>query len=114
MVVFLEFQKSLVVMLIKDDTHELHLYKYSRGRVKILCYKHKVNFLAIQETKMETLDLGVVCSFWENTSFSHVFSPSQGASGVILVIWNPNDFLKKGLLFLSGLKQVRLFVCCLV
>lgn len=54
--------------------------------VKSLCQKHKVNFLAIQESKMEVMDLVAIRSFWGNLSFSHAFSPSRGASGGIIVI----------------------------
>lgn len=50
--------------------------------VKSLCAKFKINFLAIQKTKKELVDLFLVRSFWGNLAFSHVFCPSLGASEV--------------------------------
>lgn len=69
--------------------------------VKSLCQKHKVNFLAIQESKMEVMDLVAIRSFWGNLSFSHAFSPSRGASGGIIVIWDP-DYISKKRVIISG------------
>lgn len=62
--------------------------KNKRSWVRKLCCKHKVNLLAIQETKMEVIDVCIARSFWGNNSFSYVFSPSCGASGGILLLWD--------------------------
>ena len=59
-----------------------------RSWIRTLCHKHKINFLAIQETKMKVIDLVTVRSFWGNNSFSHAVSPSRGVSGGILIIWD--------------------------
>lgn len=48
-----------------------------RTWVRKLCIFHKINFLAIQETKMEDVDLATVRSFWGNSSFMCVVSPSE-------------------------------------
>nr|GEY59263.1 RNA-directed DNA polymerase, eukaryota [Tanacetum cinerariifolium] len=61
---------------------------------KELCVKHKVNFLAIQETKMEEIDLFSVRRCWGNSVFDHLHSNSVGNSGGILYIWDPNAFRK--------------------
>lgn len=61
--------------------------------IKSLCIKYKTNFLAIQETKKELIDLSLLRSSWGNLAFSHAFSPSHGASGGILVVWDPNIFI---------------------
>lgn len=63
--------------------------------VRSLCHKFKINVLAIQETKLELIDYLMVRSFWGNVSFSYAYSPSHGASGGILVIWDHNRFSKK-------------------
>lgn len=57
--------------------------------IRSLFHKHKVNFLSIQESKLSNVDFGVVCFFWGNSSSSHVFSPSRGASGGNITIWDP-------------------------
>lgn len=53
-----------------------------------MCLKNKVNLLAIQETKLEDVDVRMARSFWGNNSFSYVFSPSRGVSGGILLLWD--------------------------
>ncbi|CAI9285302.1 unnamed protein product [Lactuca saligna] len=53
-----------------------------------ICNLHKINFLVIQETKMEAMDLVTVSSFRGNASFMHAFSSSRGSSGGILVVWD--------------------------
>lgn len=59
-----------------------------RSWIRSLCYLHKVNFLAIQETKLEDINLSLMRYFWGNLSFMHSFSPPGGASGGILAIWD--------------------------
>ncbi|GKA18637.1 RNA-directed DNA polymerase, eukaryota [Tanacetum coccineum] len=62
--------------------------------VKELCVKNKVNFMSLQETKMETMDLFNIKRCWGNLSFDHVYSPSVGNSGGILCVWDPRMFRK--------------------
>ena len=57
-----------------------------------LCNKHKVNFLAIHETKKEVIAMQIVRLFWGNLSCMFEWSPSRGALGGILVIWSPYSF----------------------
>ena len=63
--------------------------------VRDLCSKHKVNFLALQETKMEMVDDFLVRRLWGNTKFIFSHSASVGASGGILCVWDPGVFIKK-------------------
>nr|GEY64242.1 RNA-directed DNA polymerase, eukaryota, reverse transcriptase zinc-binding domain protein [Tanacetum cinerariifolium] len=44
--------------------------------VKELCAKNKVNFLALQETKMENMKLFCVKTYWGNMAFDYVHSDS--------------------------------------
>ena len=60
-----------------------------RGWIRKLCTKHKINFLAVQETKTNTVDLFTLRSIWGNLDFSYACSPARGQSGGIWVIWNP-------------------------
>jgi exonuclease III len=69
--------------------------KAKKDWVKELCIKNKVNFLGLQETKMETIDLLSVRLCWGNLNFDYVHSDSIGNSGGILCIWDPNSFRKK-------------------
>lgn len=60
-----------------------------------------MKFLGIQESKLEVVDLFVARSFGGNPSFHHAFSPSRGASGGIIVIWNP-DVISQTNVIISG------------
>ena len=68
--------------------------KAKKDWVRELCINNKVNFVGLQETKMETIDLCSVRSCWGNLSFDYVHSDSVGNSGGILCIWDPNSFRK--------------------
>nr|GEY70275.1 RNA-directed DNA polymerase, eukaryota, reverse transcriptase zinc-binding domain protein [Tanacetum cinerariifolium] len=68
--------------------------KAKKDWVKELCNKNKVNFLAIQETKMEKMDEFRVKQCWGNLVFNHVYSEAVGYSGGILCVWGPNSFSK--------------------
>ncbi|GJU30635.1 RNA-directed DNA polymerase, eukaryota, reverse transcriptase zinc-binding domain protein [Tanacetum coccineum] len=68
--------------------------KAKKDYVKEICIKHKVNFLALQETKMETMDVFNVKMCWGNLGFDYVHSDSVGNSGGILCAWDPYSFRK--------------------
>ncbi|GKC87849.1 RNA-directed DNA polymerase, eukaryota, partial [Tanacetum coccineum] len=53
-----------------------------------------VNVLALQETKMEHMELFCVKACWGNLAFDFVHSNSVGNSGGILCAWDPNSFQK--------------------
>ncbi|GJX76619.1 RNA-directed DNA polymerase, eukaryota [Tanacetum coccineum] len=54
--------------------------KAKKDWVKELCVKNKVNFLALQETKMENMELFCVKTCWGNMAFDYVHSDSVGAN----------------------------------
>ncbi|GJS47171.1 RNA-directed DNA polymerase, eukaryota, reverse transcriptase zinc-binding domain protein [Tanacetum coccineum] len=62
--------------------------------VKELCIRNKVNFLTLQETKMEDVELFNVKMCWGNFAFDYVHSASVGNSGGILCVWDPSSFNK--------------------
>ncbi|GJV76994.1 RNA-directed DNA polymerase, eukaryota, partial [Tanacetum coccineum] len=68
--------------------------KAKKDWVKELCIKNKVNYLAIQETKMENMENLCVRQCWGNLGFDHVHSDAVGNSGGILCVWDPNSFSK--------------------
>ncbi|GJV12261.1 RNA-directed DNA polymerase, eukaryota, partial [Tanacetum coccineum] len=68
--------------------------KAKKDWVKELCYNNKVNFLTLQETKMEQVDLFNIKACWGNINFYYVVSPSVGNSGGILCVWDSNMFYK--------------------
>ncbi|GJW59500.1 RNA-directed DNA polymerase, eukaryota [Tanacetum coccineum] len=55
--------------------------KTKKGWIRELCQKHIINFVSIQETKMESIDLFSIKSLWGNLNFDHVVGPSVGFSG---------------------------------
>ncbi|GKA39856.1 RNA-directed DNA polymerase, eukaryota, reverse transcriptase zinc-binding domain protein [Tanacetum coccineum] len=55
--------------------------KAKRDWVRELCEKHKVNFMSLQETKMEDIEHFNIKLCWGNFGFEFVHSPSVGNSG---------------------------------
>ncbi|GJZ54948.1 RNA-directed DNA polymerase, eukaryota [Tanacetum coccineum] len=55
--------------------------KAKKGWIPELNTKHHVSFVALQETKMDRMDLFSIKAIWGNFSFDYVFSPSVGFSG---------------------------------
>nr|GEX74082.1 RNA-directed DNA polymerase, eukaryota [Tanacetum cinerariifolium] len=70
-------------------------HKAKKGWIKDSYSKHKVNFAAIQETKMESIDLFSIKVLWGNLSFDHVVSSAIGNSGGILCVWDLFMFIKE-------------------
>nr|GEW28086.1 RNA-directed DNA polymerase, eukaryota [Tanacetum cinerariifolium] len=68
--------------------------KAKKDWVKELCNKNKVNFLSLQETKMESINTFCVKKCWGNYSFEFVYGPSVGNSCAILCTWDPRMFHK--------------------
>nr|GEW28263.1 RNA-directed DNA polymerase, eukaryota, reverse transcriptase zinc-binding domain protein [Tanacetum cinerariifolium] len=59
-----------------------------------LCVSNRVNFLTLQETKMESIEMWDVKKCWGNFVFDYVHSDSVGYSGGILCVWDTNSFKK--------------------
>nr|GEW50769.1 RNA-directed DNA polymerase, eukaryota [Tanacetum cinerariifolium] len=75
------------------------LVKAKKDWVKELCAKHKVNFLALQETKMENMANSTVKMCWGNLAFNFVHSDFVGFSGgndlLFVAVYAPHDLGKK-------------------
>ncbi|GJS42895.1 RNA-directed DNA polymerase, eukaryota [Tanacetum coccineum] len=61
--------------------------KAKRRWVNELCHKHKINFVSLQETKAENIDLCSIQELWGNLFFDHVVGSSVGCSGT----WTPTS-----------------------
>lgn len=57
------------------------------NKIKELVRNHKVDFLAIQETKMEDFTSSFCYNLWGSDDCQWVFRPSEGNSGGLLSIW---------------------------
>ncbi|GJV46815.1 RNA-directed DNA polymerase, eukaryota [Tanacetum coccineum] len=68
--------------------------KAKKDWIKELISKHKVSFLSIQETKMESVSAMEVKFLWGNYFFDHIISEASGNSGGILCSWDTNFFKK--------------------
>nr|GFA68121.1 RNA-directed DNA polymerase, eukaryota [Tanacetum cinerariifolium] len=62
--------------------------------IKELNSKHCVNFLALQETKLERVSHMDVKLLWGNSNFQFIYSDSNGSSGGILCVWETSVFKK--------------------
>ncbi|GKC79679.1 RNA-directed DNA polymerase, eukaryota [Tanacetum coccineum] len=68
--------------------------KAKKDWTRELVGKYKVNFLSLQETKMEDISFMDAKFIWGNSRFEHITSKAIGNSGGILCIWDPNIFLQ--------------------
>ncbi|GJV40039.1 RNA-directed DNA polymerase, eukaryota [Tanacetum coccineum] len=68
--------------------------KTKKEWVKELTNKNKINFIAIQETKMDRVSHMDVKFMWGNSNYDYVYSDSLGNSGGILCIWEESVFKK--------------------
>ena len=71
-------------------------HKTKKEWIKELNFKHRINFLAIQETKLECISDMDVKFMWGNSNFQYVTSDSLGNSGGILCVWEQSVFQKTG------------------
>ncbi|GJS30665.1 RNA-directed DNA polymerase, eukaryota [Tanacetum coccineum] len=68
--------------------------KTKKEWVKELTNKNKINFIVIQETKMDRVSHMDVKFMWGNSNYDYVYSDSLGNSGGILCIWEESVFKK--------------------
>jgi hypothetical protein len=72
-----------------------------RSTIKELIRKEKIQFLAVQETKMETISDSFCYGLWGGEDCQWVFLPSIGNSGGLLSIWC-NKKVRKGMLLIGS------------
>ncbi|GMJ01096.1 hypothetical protein HRI_003778800 [Hibiscus trionum] len=91
-----------------------------RRSVDEVIRKNKVDMVVLQETKLEDVPSMWVSSLWYSDSFEMAVSPSMGASGGILIIWEGNKFnlinvvVYPNFIMLQGRWQQKDMVCCIV
>ncbi|GJR28522.1 RNA-directed DNA polymerase, eukaryota, reverse transcriptase zinc-binding domain protein, partial [Tanacetum coccineum] len=81
--------------------------KAKKDRVKGICMANKVNFLSLQETKMESIDLFCIKRCLGNFAFDYEYSVSVGNSSGILCVWDPKMFKKMNATVLDYFVMVR-------
>jgi exonuclease III len=59
-----------------------------RRKICAMVKEEKVDFLAIQETKMEVISEALVLGLWGNDRCGWSYLPAEGNNGGILSIWN--------------------------
>ncbi|GJV80214.1 RNA-directed DNA polymerase, eukaryota [Tanacetum coccineum] len=64
-------------------------------KIKELNNKHNVNFLSVQETKLDCISDMDVKVLWGNYKFEYTISEAVGNSGGILCVWDPSVFRKE-------------------
>nr|GEV53904.1 RNA-directed DNA polymerase, eukaryota [Tanacetum cinerariifolium] len=69
-------------------------HKSKKEWIKELNSKPRVNFLALQETKLERVSHMDVKLLWGNFNFQFISSDSNGSSGGILCVWETSVFKK--------------------
>jgi len=62
-----------------------------RNKIKELVRQNKVEFLALQETKMEVITQSFCNNLWGGEECAWAFLPSVGNSGGILSIWDKSN-----------------------
>ncbi|GKU92387.1 hypothetical protein SLEP1_g6121 [Rubroshorea leprosula] len=65
-----------------------------RKAVRDLVIREKVEFLSIQESKLEVVDFQICRALWGAENFEWVAQPSKGMAGGLICIWNA-DLLEK-------------------
>jgi exonuclease III len=59
-----------------------------RRKIRELIRLQKIDFLALQETKLEVISESLCFSLWGSQCCDWVYLPAEGRSGGILSIWS--------------------------
>ncbi|GJX55522.1 RNA-directed DNA polymerase, eukaryota [Tanacetum coccineum] len=114
----LKFQASGSILEVIDELIKMNFLslniqglgnKTKKGWIQELNTKHRVNLVAIQETKMDKMDLFSIKALWGNFSFDYAFSPSIGNSDgtwtpsssklLIISIYAPQELIERRMLW---------------
>nr|GEX21035.1 RNA-directed DNA polymerase, eukaryota [Tanacetum cinerariifolium] len=87
------------------------LVKAKKWWIKEMCSLHKINFVALQETKMESIDLFSIKMLWDNLAFDHAVSLSVRNSGgtwtptstklLVILVYAPQELFEKQEMFVD-------------
>ncbi|GKV22646.1 hypothetical protein SLEP1_g32498 [Rubroshorea leprosula] len=81
----------------KDQQGEQGSAKGGEGKrrgIREMVQKEKVQFLALQETKLEKIEEWVCRAMWGKRELEWITKPSNGRSGGLLCLWEPSTFQK--------------------
>jgi exonuclease III len=62
--------------------------RVKKRRIRELVRKEKIDVLAIQETKMGSVNPSFCCGLWGGENVAWKCNPSVGRSGGLLLLWN--------------------------
>ncbi|MCH80895.1 LINE-1 reverse transcriptase like, partial [Trifolium medium] len=62
-----------------------------RRRIRELVHHHKIDFLALQETKLEVITESLCVGLWGSHDCEWIYLPSEGRSGGVLLIWSKSN-----------------------
>jgi len=65
--------------------------RVKKNKIRDLVRMNNVNFLAVQETKLQDISLELCYSLWGGIDCDWAFRPSEGNSGGILSIWRKSS-----------------------
>lgn len=100
-------QQTLLMRIVSFNIRGLGR-RVKRSVVRELVVSEHVEFLCLQETKLEYVDKRLVSKLWGNSDCSGAYSGSIGAASGLCCIWDTTVFEKqeiwgeKGLLGVSG------------
>nr|GEU65640.1 RNA-directed DNA polymerase, eukaryota [Tanacetum cinerariifolium] len=104
----LNFKTGGLILQVMEDLVEVGLGQSTKKNwIRELNIKFKVNFVAIQETKLETIDLFAINALWGNFAFDFAISPSVGYSSGLLCVWDPNMFSKESVTISDSFLAIR-------
>lgn len=88
--------------------------------VNSLCRTHKISFLALQETRLKSVNDFIVKKIWGDFNFDYAVTNARGRSGGILSVWDKNLFSKKealcgeGFVDFMGVWSPTNAPCCII
>lgn len=79
--------------------------RIKKGAIRNLVQKENVDFICIQETKLESIDFSLCKILWGGEEVGWMFKESIGSPGGLLCMWN------KAVLSMEVCYQGRGFIC---
>ncbi|GKV50169.1 hypothetical protein SLEP1_g56882 [Rubroshorea leprosula] len=94
---FEDDDEELQYRLIEAEDQERAGMRDGLGRKEVgkLVREERPDFLFLQETKLERIDVGICKLLWNSDEFEWVAKASSGASGGLLCLWDRRHFVKR-------------------
>lgn len=81
------------------NTNGLGIGDFKVSWIRNLIFKHKIDFVGIQESKRKNLSDMVIKRIWGSPDYEFVYKGSNGQGGGLINIWNKNLFLKEQVIY---------------